>query len=68
MQVYLNDQTKELTQPYYLQAALDLWQSATNNNHYAIAINNVFIPRSQYSSTLLQPNDRITMITPMVGG
>ena len=36
--------------------------------HYAVAINNQLLPRSAYSSTLLNPGDRIDIIVPMQGG
>lgn len=36
--------------------------------HFAIAINNQFIPRTAYSTTLLSEDDRVDIIVPMQGG
>lgn len=36
--------------------------------HFAIAINNQFIPRKAYSTTLLHEGDRVDIIVPMQGG
>lgn len=36
--------------------------------HFAIAINNRFIPRTTYKTTLLSDGDRVDMIVPMQGG
>lgn len=36
--------------------------------HFAIAINNQFIPRTVYSTTLLSEGDRVDIIVPMQGG
>ncbi len=37
-------------------------------NDFVIALNQTFVPRSQYSSTLLQDNDVIELLSPMAGG
>lgn len=34
----------------------------------AIAINKIFIPRSQYKTTVLQQGDQLEIVTPMQGG
>lgn len=36
--------------------------------HFASAINNQFIPRTAYSTTLLSEGDRVDIIVPMQGG
>lgn len=36
--------------------------------HFAIAINNQFIPRTAYNTTLLSEGDRVDIIVPMQGG
>lgn len=38
------------------------------NSHFAIAINNQFIPRAVYETTLLSDGDRVDVIIPMQGG
>jgi len=37
-------------------------------NDFVIALNQTFVPRSQYSSTQLQDNDVIELLSPMAGG
>ncbi len=36
--------------------------------NFVIALNQNFVPRSQYSSTQLQDNDVIELLSPMAGG
>lgn len=38
------------------------------DSHFAIAINNLFIPRTAYKKILLSDGDRVDMIVPMQGG
>jgi sulfur carrier protein len=40
----------------------------TNTINFVIALNQTFIPRSQYSNTLLHNNDAIELLSPMAGG
>ena len=35
---------------------------------FALALNENFIPKSQYADTLLNENDRIEIVAPMQGG
>jgi sulfur carrier protein len=37
-------------------------------NDFVIALNQTFIPRSQYLQTQLQNNDAIELLSPMAGG
>ena len=45
-----------------------LQTTLTNNKGYAIALNQQFIPKAHYATTLLQENDVVDMIIPMQGG
>lgn len=45
-----------------------LEQYADAKSPFAIAINEQFIPRDQYSSTQLKPGDRVEIVSPMQGG
>ena len=42
--------------------------SNTEANKFVIALNQTFVPRSQYSTTQLQNNDAIELLSPMAGG
>lgn len=45
-----------------------LCQHHCGAEHFAVAINNQFIPRAHYGSTILQHADRVDLIVPMQGG
>ncbi|KTC78358.1 sulfur carrier protein ThiS [Legionella brunensis] len=64
--IYLNDEI------YQIEPAQSLHDLLMQNNHigqhFAVAINNQFIPRTAYSTTTLYPGDRIDIIVPMQGG
>jgi sulfur carrier protein len=64
--IYLNNQKHQINSNQSLQAFL----LARNHKelHFAIVINNQFIPRTYYSTTLLDENDQIEIIVPMQGG
>ena len=64
--VYLNEKACPI-EPN--QSLLDLLQHHNHlSQHFAVAINNQFVPRIAYSKTELVPGDRIDMIVPMQGG
>lgn len=66
MVIYLNDQ------PLSLETVCTLKEILVENNafseHMAVAINNQFIPKPMFSSTVVQEGDRIDLIVPMQGG
>lgn len=66
MIIYINDQPLSLESSCTLQEMLE--QENSIAAHIAIAINNRFIPRSMFASTILQEGDRMDLITPMQGG
>jgi sulfur carrier protein len=35
---------------------------------YAVAVNLLFVPKTQHASTTLQPNDAVEIIAPVTGG
>lgn len=43
-------------------------QTSDENNTYAIAVNEQFVPRAHYASTQLNEGDRIEILSPMQGG
>lgn len=36
--------------------------------HFAVAVNGTFVPRTERSERPIAPNDRIEVLAPMVGG
>ncbi|ASQ47462.1 sulfur carrier protein ThiS [Legionella clemsonensis] len=64
--IYLNNKK------YQIKSELSLQEFLLAHNytelHFAIAINNQFIPRPSYGTTLLRESDRIDIIVPMQGG
>ncbi len=56
-----------------IQEALESWfnnsaASLLTPDHYAIALNQHFIPRTQYACTALQAGDDLELLAPMSGG
>lgn len=64
--IYLNDESKQIKLNQSLQDFLRQYNDS--ELHFAIAINNHFIPRTAYSTTVLYEGDRIDIIIPMQGG
>jgi sulfur carrier protein len=64
--IYLNNDNYQVKSNQSLQEFLLAYHHT--ELHFAIAINNQFIPRASYSTTLLQESDRIDIIVPMQGG
>lgn len=64
--VTVNDEPRSLDTASTLTAAIEQWQLTANT--FAIAINQQFIPKSCYDTTILNDNDRIEIVTAMQGG
>lgn len=45
-----------------------LEEKGYQESYFAVAINNIFIPKSKYAETILNEGDAIDIITPMQGG
>jgi sulfur carrier protein len=65
MKIFVNHQEQELVSSMHLDAVLDLLQP---KNPFAISINCQFVAKVHYSSTILQENDHIEIISPVTGG
>lgn len=63
--VLLNDEPVKVVDQR-LDIAVSQWQSGEKN--YAIAINSLFIPKSSYSTTVLNEGDRVELVSPSQGG
>lgn len=66
MQIWLNDLTLEVNDSLTLDQVLALHTEPGST--FAVAVNQVFIPKQAHSSTVLQPGDRLDLVTPMQGG
>lgn len=65
MHVYINQVPHELPAGATLADAVSRLQARPP---FAAAVNLQFIPNTQYTQKLLQPDDRIDIITPVTGG
>lgn len=70
IELWLNNKKCVLTQPTTLSDALIAWENSgfICGSAFAIAINTTFVPRSNYTETLLANGDRIDLVVPMQGG
>lgn len=64
--VFLNDNEKSLREGCTLKEAI--MTLSISDTTYAVAINEQFVPKSSYSSTILQAGDRVELLVPMQGG
>ena len=64
--VNLNGETKELASGTSLNEALDQWQLLSTP--FAVAINETFVPKTQYDSVSLNEGDRLDIVSPIQGG
>ena len=65
MQVFINKTTPEMAEGATLADAVALVQARPP---FAAAVNLQFVPNTQYTQKLLQPDDRIDIISPVTGG
>ena len=65
MKVQINGKTHEMPEGATLA---DAAQSIGAQAPFAAALNLQFVPKSQYSQTILQPGDHIEIIRPVTGG
>lgn len=68
--VWLNNEAKQLAASTPLPRALSEWAGEWDNDSevFAIAINENFVPKSQYGATRINDGDRIELLAPMQGG
>ena len=64
--VWLNGEPRQLAAPCALSEALAQWQPAGGG--FAVALNEVFVPRGDYAAALLRDGDRVEVLQPMQGG
>lgn len=64
--IYFNDEVHQMEPTLSLHDLLI--QKNHVEQHFAVALNNQFIPRLSYKTTMLQASDRVDIIVPMQGG
>lgn len=64
--IELNGEKKLLTSNCDLQTAIESWQ--LSGKQFAIAVNEYFIPKSNYIDTILTDGDRVELVVPIQGG
>ncbi|MEI7530375.1 MAG: sulfur carrier protein ThiS [Betaproteobacteria bacterium] len=65
MRIYINQKVRELGHPTHL---VELLNDIQPKKPFAIAVNNLFIPKDDYDNTLLHEEDHIEIISPVTGG
>ena len=65
MNVFINQQPTELPAQASVQDAL---AALAPTPPFAVAVNTLFVPRTQYAAHLLQDGDRVEVIAPVTGG
>ncbi len=73
MKISINGISYEIEEDSSITQALALSNppnsgTQTKLESYVIALNQTFVPRSQYPLTKLQDNDAIELLSPMAGG
>jgi thiamine biosynthesis protein ThiS len=70
--IRINEQYITVKAPCSLSQALETWfesvPAAIAEKGYVIALNQNFIPRGQYPTTIVKANDVIELLSPMAGG
>ncbi len=62
----LNGSSCNLPVDVSLEEALSIWNNT--NQNFAVAINEIFIPRHAYADTMIKQDDSIEFLIPMQGG
>jgi len=65
MEVFINQSPVPLAEDATLNQAL---QYSDARQPFAVAVNQQFIPRSAYDTTILKAGDRIEIVHPVTGG
>lgn len=65
IKVFINNQLVELDSTTPLTAVVE---KHTTGNAFAVAINEIFVPKTQYADTAINDGDRIEILAPMQGG
>lgn len=69
--ISINGENHNVSSNSTLNQALLLWlgnADTKNDKKYVVALNQNFIPRALYDSTVLKADDNIELLSPMAGG
>ena len=65
MRIFLNGESREVNPGTLAQVLLEC---GYEGNHFATAVNEVFVHKQQRESRELSENDRVEVVSPMEGG
>ena len=66
--IRINGKDTSIAPQCSISQALDTRLETTSPESYVIALNQNFIPRSQYETTMLNQGDELELLSPMAGG
>ena len=66
MNILLNDNKQPIDKATTVSSLVKTHGS--NDGGFAVAVNDTFIPRSDYENTILNDGDRVELLIPMQGG
>lgn len=66
LKLTLNGDSKELPESMSIEKAIAYWQP--DAEMFAVAVNGEFVPRGEYANVVLQQNDQVELLSPIVGG
>jgi sulfur carrier protein len=65
MQIFINQKSVNVAEQAYVKDALEAIEARPP---FAVAVNTVFVPRTQYATHTLNSGDRVEVISPVTGG
>ena len=73
MKYFINDIEQESPATCSLEQALDAFSSQQENTElsaqgFVVAVNQNFVPRSEYQQFMISTGDKIEVLSPMAGG
>lgn len=73
MKISINGINHDIQDCASIQQVIEYLQASNNSNQvllngFVVALNQTFVPRSQYLNTQLQEHDAIELLSPMAGG
>lgn len=66
IELSVNGEMKTLPQAVNLDQALEAWAFGTEQ--VVVAVNQVFVPRTEWTNTVLTPGDQVDVLQAVVGG
>ena len=66
MKILLNDNEQPIEDATTLSSLVKT--HGNDESAFAVAVNDTFIPRSDYEATVLREGDRVELLVPMQGG